>query len=278
MTNKYGISLSVLLLTLSFTVYGQVGIGTDAPNGALDISSTSSGFVYPVVELQNTNSQTISNPNAPNLIAGTTVYNTTTSNSGLNSVYPGIYIWDGSAWIAQFNKNDYKLFEQVVRLNPASNYGNEIINFNASSFKPKYSGKYKVKVTVHYGGGETNTPNQTTQFVNFVAASGKFIYNFNGLPSTFNLKSYSGHNSDSDLNGGTTKTYVDQYRQTNITREEILTANTDYNFSLTFNQDDLPGIINNGDYLEPDINPAGLGYIILERSLKCTVEINYVGN
>ncbi len=82
----------------------QVGINTTTPRGALDINTTNTGFVYPVVSLASTTTETVTNPNAANIIAGTTVYNNVSTNAGEDSVYPGVYVWDGSKWIPQFNK------------------------------------------------------------------------------------------------------------------------------------------------------------------------------
>jgi len=278
MIKKFSGFILFLFLLISFKLFAQVGIGTGTPNGALDVNSSSLGFVYPVVQLSGLNIQTIVNPNATNLVVGTTVYNTTTVNSGTNSVYPGIYFWDGSVWIPQFNKNDYQRFEQEYDLDPASNYGDEIVYFVNNTFRPKYNGKYKVKLTVHYGGGEANVPQGPSQYVNFVAATGKYKFTFNGVLSTFDVKSYSANNYDTDLNGGATKNYVNQFRQTSLTREETLNANTNYTFSLTFNQEDLPGIVNLGTYGSPNFDIRALGYIFIDEILKCTVEISYVGN
>lgn len=85
------------LITITFTLFltlnsiGQVGIGTTAPLGALDVDSTTDGLVIPRVAL------TISTSALP-LTAPTTselVFNTAT----VADVTPGYYYWDGAIWV-----------------------------------------------------------------------------------------------------------------------------------------------------------------------------------
>lgn len=59
---------SLLLLT-SLGTFAQVGVGTTTPNGALDVSSTTNGFVPPRVSLTATNvAAPISNPNGEGIL------------------------------------------------------------------------------------------------------------------------------------------------------------------------------------------------------------------
>src|SRR5690606_7480825 len=102
MTNNiYTILFSLGLAIFTIVGYGQVGINTTAPNGALDINTSTTGFVYPSVALTDVTVKTITNPNplvATGIVAGTTVYNTNTNTPATvaNSVYPGIYVWNGN--------------------------------------------------------------------------------------------------------------------------------------------------------------------------------------
>lgn len=260
---------------LTLVSWGQVGIESTLPKGALDIGSTTTGVVYPTVSLSDINTETISNPNAPNLVAGTIVYNTNSSGSGDGSVYPGLYFWNGTEWVPQFSKKDYKLYFQDTNLRTQSDApgGDETISFNRNSFTPKFNGKYRVLLTVHYGGGRVDNPS-FPQFVNFVSEEGEFLFKFKGNTTSFKLKSFSGKNNDRLFKGGNTqKVYSNQYNQGSYIIEETLVANTPYTFSLTFNQETAPGFINDGN----GNNSNGRGYIFLNDDLKCTVEINYIG-
>ncbi|BCY28413.1 tail fiber domain-containing protein [Flavobacterium okayamense] len=94
----------ILLLTLLFfscLIFSQVGIGTTAPQGALDVSSNTDGLLIPRISLSATNVATVITPTTSEL-----VYNTNTSAVGPNQVTPGFYYWNGTLW---------------VRLNTASN-------------------------------------------------------------------------------------------------------------------------------------------------------------
>lgn len=78
-----------------------IGIGTNTPNGALEVNSSNSGLVLPKVALTSTTSASpVVNPNGGNLALGTTVYNTATAGTSPNDVAPGMYYWDGTRWIA----------------------------------------------------------------------------------------------------------------------------------------------------------------------------------
>jgi hypothetical protein len=69
---------------------GQVGVGTTAPNGALEVASATDGLLIPRIALVNTSTATVATPTTSEL-----VYNTATS----ADVTPGFYYWSGSAWI-----------------------------------------------------------------------------------------------------------------------------------------------------------------------------------
>lgn len=273
----YTITLLCFLNCFSLVSWCQVGIQSTSPKGALDIGSTTTGLVYPTVALSDIYTETIINPNATNLITGTFVYNTTTSGTGDGSVYPGIYFWNGTKWVPQFSKKDNKLFLQNANLRTQSDAsgGDETISFNSNSFTPKYNGKYRVLLTVHYGGGDVDNPS-SPQFVNFVSEEGVFLFSFNSNTTSFKIKSYSGKNNDRLFKGGiggAQKVYSNQYNQASYVIEETLVANTPYTFSLTFNQDTAPGFNDDGN----GSSSNGRGYIFLNDNLKCTVELNYIG-
>ena len=103
-----------LLLLLVYTflpiiVNAQVGIGTTTPKGALDVNSTTTGFLMPRVALTATNVVApVVNPQGGALAVGTMIFNTSTI-AGTYGVVPGLYYWDGAKWVAQF----FNKFENV---------------------------------------------------------------------------------------------------------------------------------------------------------------------
>ena len=280
--------LTICLLVLSNSIFGQVGIGTNNPQGALDINSTTTGVIYPTVSLSSTILMTITNPQTGNLAAGTTVYNTFTSNIGENSVYPGIYVWNGGSpgkWVPQFSKRDRKLFEQNGDLRTLSTNTPEKqpVPFPSNSFTPKYSGKYKVEVKVHYAGGDVINPpnsgngnNANRDRVNFNAQQGQFEFIFNSKTKTFTVKSYSAKNARYYSNPAPSGVYSNAASQLAYVTIETLTQNAPYVFALTCDQQSAGGFIDNGN-TGTSGNP-GRGYITINGNIKCVVEITYIGD
>ncbi len=89
------------MLFVSFTCISQVGVGTTTPNGALDVNSSTNGFVPPRVALTATNVQApVLNPQGGVIPAGTIVWNTATAGTSPNNVAPGLYYWNGTRWVA----------------------------------------------------------------------------------------------------------------------------------------------------------------------------------
>jgi len=86
-----------MLLMFVFMHYGtaQVGIGSAAPQAALDISSTDSGLLLPRVALTSaTVAAPVTNPNGGAIVDGTMIWNT-----GTGGVTPaGFYYWQGNRW------------------------------------------------------------------------------------------------------------------------------------------------------------------------------------
>mgnify|MGYP006186734041 CR=1 FL=1 len=88
-------------LLINLTITAQVGVGTTTPEGALDVSSTTNGFIPPRVSLTATNvAAPVVNPQGGALVAGTTVWNIATAGTAPYKVAPGLYFWDGSRWVA----------------------------------------------------------------------------------------------------------------------------------------------------------------------------------
>ncbi len=105
----------ILLILILFQTpsFGQVGIGTTTPNAALDISSSDSGILIPRVDLNSlSDTSTVQNPNGPNLVEGTMVYNT--GNGTLTS--KGFYFWENSQWnqIVSRNQSSVKFGKFII--------------------------------------------------------------------------------------------------------------------------------------------------------------------
>lgn len=97
---KLKLPLQLLLLFFVSLSFAQVGIGTTTPNGALDVTSTTQGFLLPRVALTASNvAAPVVNPAGGALANGTMVYNTATAGVFPNNVLPGYYYWNGSQWI-----------------------------------------------------------------------------------------------------------------------------------------------------------------------------------
>lgn len=92
------------LLTISTSIFAQVGIGTTTPAGALDLNptvTTNYGFIAPRIALTALNAQApVVNPQGGAIPAGTVVYNTATAGVAPNNVGPGLYYWNGTKWVA----------------------------------------------------------------------------------------------------------------------------------------------------------------------------------
>lgn len=94
-------SIGLILLLSFFDMSAQVGVGTITPRGALEINSSTNGFVAPQVILTATNvSAPVVNPQTAGIpITGTLIYNTATAGAGVTAVTPGYYYWDGALWV-----------------------------------------------------------------------------------------------------------------------------------------------------------------------------------
>jgi hypothetical protein len=97
---KVRLSLLLIALLSTVTIYAQVGINTSTPEGALDINSSTNGFVPPRVALTTTTAEApVVNPQGGSIPTGTVVWNTATAGTSPTNVVPGLYYWNGSSWI-----------------------------------------------------------------------------------------------------------------------------------------------------------------------------------
>ena len=272
---KFKNSLFAVLMILSqIPALGQIGIGTSNPEGLLDISMTQ-GFVYPRVPLVNTSTATITTPDGNPPVTGTMVYNTKISGTDATAVYPGLYQWDGTHWVAQFAKKDNKIYIQNRTLSTGHSVGPQGVSFDRKTFVPQYYGTYKIKVSLHFGAGkmDLNTSSEPDdQHANFGAQGGDFVFNFNAQNHTVSMKSFSGNNIDTTLNGGTLKEYSNAYNQAKFTiLETDLIPGESYDVGLTFEQ-----LIANGFISDGALGTEGSGHVDMNGDLGCVIEISYI--
>lgn len=107
----------------------QVGINTTTPNGILEINSNNSGVALPRLVLTATDRMApATNPQGGTIPAGTVIYNTATTKNTSNNVSPGIYVWNGNSWIAQFTKKQTSFYEtSATNIRTRSNEGSKNI-------------------------------------------------------------------------------------------------------------------------------------------------------
>lgn len=259
------LTICTILTLASTSLSAQVGIGTSAPKGILDIDSSIYGVVYPSVSLNSTNvALPIVNPQGGALAVGTTVFNTNTTSLGSNDVEPGIYSWDGTKWIIHFFKRQSEIFKQTSVLRARSNVGFANVpgigTIDGNSLTAKYSGLYKIEVKVNFGGGAMKDNGD----VNTAMAEGDFRFAFDGTNYIMNVKSFSTYNDH--IGGGTD--YVNVWVETYKTIYLNLTAGETYNLSLEFDQYTDVGLIASGN------SGAGQGYV--GDGIPCFIEITYI--
>jgi hypothetical protein len=250
---------------------GQVGVNTTTPNGILDINSTNMGVVLPRLALTSTIVMApATNPQGGNIPIGTVVFNTSTTTSGTNDVVPGMYSWDGTQWRPQFPKRQYALYESAIGLKsvPGTTRTVQLNGNNSNTFTAKYTGQYKVKVRVDFGGGNARTPNEGSGAgtsdgdLNIANATGTYTLNFGGTNYTIPVYSYS-----TAYNAVTPATnYFAIWQEFTGTEYVSLKANDNVAFTLTFLQDTA----------EEYVTGSG-GYGNISYDIPCYVEISYLG-
>jgi len=269
----------LLVLFISPTIMGQVGIGTFTPEGVLDVNSDTGnkyGLVLPRVELVRTDRATpVVDPNTGAAIAsqhvGTVVYNTKTTSNGRLSVYPGVYMWDGEEWINEFPKKDAEIFRQTppltaLRIQTSGGFV-DIPGLKDRTFEPEYSGTYKIEVSVNYGGGIVDDGGAGTD-IGIAKGNFKFTFDAANDPNPDHItpvKAISTRISGSS-------TYFDIWEQTTFVVYKELMANTVYDFNLSFDQTETDGFIGGGDLSGTD--NTGLGW--LGGDIPCSVEFVFL--
>lgn len=274
--NVFFYKAAFLLFLTTGAAIAQVGIGTSAPKGALDIESTQYGVVYPSVALTATDQETpVVNPTTFPLEVGTTVYNTNTTSNGSFDVEPGIYSWNGSLWVRHYYKRQVEGFKQTDTLRSESNAGWEVVTGfplnSPKTFFSKYTGLYKIELKLNYGGGAMVNNGD----VNTGVFAGDFRFTFNGTPYLVHAKSFSTYNNY--ISGGTQFTNISS--QVFRTIYVNLVTSTVYTFSLEFDQYPDPdpdvniGFLNNGNF-NTTTGDDGRGYV--GQDIPCIIEFTYL--
>jgi hypothetical protein len=272
MERIYKIGIYLIFLFVWCWASGQVGIGTVTPKGMLDLeNSNSTGLVFPKAALTATSfAAPVTNPNGGILVAGTAIFNTNTA----NDVSPGIYVWDGTRWIPQYMREDYKIYEQTPLLqritlgsveynSPSSNwvYINNFAPGN-NSFTPIYTGMYKVKVNQQFGAGKVKAAVAPNKII-MATQEGLFRFNFNSINYLTYSHSYSMYNAA--IKGGT---YFEKFpHDTQLTLYLNLTAGVSYSFTMEY--DMVVGV----DFDNPETGD-GRGYVGVDKP--CTVEFTFL--
>lgn len=181
--------LSIALIISFFnstSSFGQVGIGTTTPLGALDITSTDDGILIPRVAL------TASSSALP-LTAPTTsemVYNTAT----VADVTPGYYYWNGTTWIRLSTGSVVETDPQV-----SSTTGNAVPKWNGTTLVDGIITDNGSTVTV---AGTTSTTN--FQMTNGAAANFVLQSNATGNASWVNANTLTITETDPQVSSTTT--------------------------------------------------------------------------
>lgn len=257
-----------LLIVISHAAsMAQVGVGTVTPDGVLDLNNDSGtniyGLVLPRVALTRTDvAAPVLNPQGGNPAVGTVVYNTVTTNFGSESVYPGIYMWDGIDWINEFPKKNAEIFKQdnslgALRTVTTGGYQN-IPGLINRTFTPVYTGTYKIEVSVNWGGGYAANLGSGTDVA---VMSGNFKFSLDGTDKLIPAHTWSGRH------GGGTQ-YYDIWEQSTVVIYKDLVAGTPYTFTLGFDQTVADGFVSNGN------SGNGMGW--LGGDIPCTVEFVFL--
>ncbi|MDC8002417.1 hypothetical protein POV26_15320, partial [Aequorivita todarodis] len=103
--------LFIALLGITYSMYGQLGVGTPMPNEStqLDVVASNRGIMIPRIGLTDTSDQTtITNGNEESLL----VFNTTNN----SHIRPGYYYWFQNSWKRIIASGDNELEETLTFL------------------------------------------------------------------------------------------------------------------------------------------------------------------
>lgn len=243
------------------------GIATSTPKGLVDMQNSTAGIVYPRFALTSTEVEApVQNPDGSgSLVAGTVVYNTNTTTTGTNDVYPGLYAWDGNKWTTQYIREDSEIEQQSSlgqRVKTSDPYV-DITGLGAgSSFTPKYSGTYRVKANVNFGAGEI-VP-QAGFATSMATEEGYFRITLGPDQYEIYTHAYSIHNND--IEGGT---YFEQFRHDSSLIVYVdLVAGVPFSYRFEIDVFVASNFVNGGD--------SGTGRAYVGLGLPCNIEFTYL--
>jgi len=113
-------SLFLLMISCSYVLAQNVGIGTTSPHASakLEVSATDKGLLIPRVNLVAANNPApVTSP-----ATGLLVFNTATSGTYPNDVYPGYYYWNGTRWVRQVSQNISVWYYPPTNINAYTRY------------------------------------------------------------------------------------------------------------------------------------------------------------
>jgi len=116
------------LVFLGSQAQAQIGIGTNDPQAAIDVSSSNTGMLIPRVSLGSvTDDTTVTIPDAVGVRTSTLVFND--GNDGLQPA--GFYYWNGTSWL-NLATNEKKVFVGKFIINSSTDFA-----ITGLPFKPK---------------------------------------------------------------------------------------------------------------------------------------------
>ncbi|WP_417371357.1 hypothetical protein [Gelidibacter japonicus] len=243
------------------------GTPTATPKGLVDMQNSTAGIVYPRFALTSTiNQAPVQNPDGSgSLVAGTVVYNTNTTTTGTNDVYPGLYAWNGSKWTTQYIREDSDIAQQSGLGQRVKNAGGYVdvtgLGFG-SSFTPKYTGTYRIKANVNFGAGEivpvlTYATSMATQEGYFRITLG---------PDSYLIYTHAYSIYNKDIEGGT---YFEQFRHDSSLIVYVdLVAGVPFTYRFEIDLFVSDNFVNGGD--------SGAGRAYVGIGLPCNIEFTYL--
>ena len=271
-------ALFIVVLFSSFYTIAQVGVGTTSPNAALEVNSSTAGFLPPRVNLTATNVEApVINPQGGGILAGTMVYNTN-STTGTYGVTPGLYFWNGSRWVSQFQRKFSETYTQTSSktYSTGNNYST-ITGLNNLSFTAPYDGVYQFIFSGYLGAvqvdeNETNLYSSFDDISGYAAVGfveGKFKITIEGTDYEKYNYSTSFYRSDDGTDGSGGTDIYQLMNEVTIVVNVSLTSGQVCNFSAAYKP------------LGDDNLPASNGHIVGETVANygnlSDINVTYIG-